>query len=404
VHKESSSQQDWYTLGVYTDGAIGSTCNWTDILGVPHLQPLDYSTGGSGMHFYASKSFFDPVGGGGGLGRRIYWGWALVPPASAQTLPRDTRYHAALQRLTFQPIPELAALRASPPLFSGAGLALQANQTLWLGDFAPGAGNQSELSAVFELPSGGPALTFGVAVLVGAGGGGASGNLSTPVIFSFDPAAFTLDVTVGANATGGGGAFAAVPLLPGDARVDVRVFVDVTFVEVFCDAGPLRLHVRRKRGRRDCAGGRHDALRQRARRGLERRRVAPRLHLGRRADGGCGRGRQARRGVNKTKPHAGGRDGRAAATAVVRGRRAHSLCTSNDLWCKALRPQPQPSAPARQHCGRASSCAISSAESRSAMPAALMSSIMCSASMVRGLLLMPSAHWCASSTCAGDMP
>ena len=164
-----------------------------------------------------------------------------MPPESTQTLPRDTRYHAALQRLTFQPIPELAALRASPPLFSGAGVALQAGQPLWLGDWAPGAGNQSELSAEFELPTVGPAMTFGVAVLVGAGsgggGGGGGGNLSTSVAFSFDPAAFTLNVTVGANATGGGGAFAAVPLLPGDARVDVRVFVDVTFMEVFVMQG-----------------------------------------------------------------------------------------------------------------------------------------------------------------------
>jgi len=205
--------------------------------GVPHLQPLDFSTGGTGMHFYASKSFFDPVGGGGGgLGRRIYWGWALVPPASTQTLPRDTRWHAALQRLTFEPIPELALLRAIPPLFSGAGVALQAGHPLWLGDWAPGAGNQSELSVEFELPTSGPTIIFGVAVLVGGGGGG-GGNLSTPVAFSFDPAAFTLNVTVGANATGGGGAFAAVPLLPGDARVDVRVFVDVTFMEVFVMQG-----------------------------------------------------------------------------------------------------------------------------------------------------------------------
>ncbi len=40
---------------------------------------MDFSVGGSGMHFYASKSFFDPV-----QGRRIFWGWAIVPPASTQ--------------------------------------------------------------------------------------------------------------------------------------------------------------------------------------------------------------------------------------------------------------------------------------------------------------------------------
>ena len=155
VHKESSGGQDWYTLGVYADGEVGSIGAWSDIPGVPHLQPLDFSTGGSGMHFYASKSFFDPAGDGG-AGRRIYYGWALVPPASTQTLPRDTRWHPVLQRLTFRPIPELAALRASPPLFPQAAVALAANETRWLGDWAPGAGNQSELSATFALPASGP--------------------------------------------------------------------------------------------------------------------------------------------------------------------------------------------------------------------------------------------------------
>ena len=319
VHKESSSQQDWYTLGVYTDGAIGSTGNWTDIPGVPHLQPLDYSTGGTGMHYYASKSFYDPAGDAG-AGRRIYWGWALVPPQSTQTLPRDTRWNAALQRLTFAPLPELAALRASPPLFSGAGVALAANETLWLGDWAAGAGNQSELAAVFALPASGPSLTFGLAVLVGAAAAG--GNVSTPITFGFDPVAFTLNVTVGGtppkpenltyympgidlpggdynvtdvsytdphicqaactadgekcqawtyvtrpplvgscclkgtvdapdaaatctsgskqpnpHPTGGSGAFAVIPLLPGDTELDVRVYTDNTFIEVFVMQG-----------------------------------------------------------------------------------------------------------------------------------------------------------------------
>jgi len=278
------------------------------------------------MHFYASKSFFDPVGGGGGgLGRRIYWGWALVPPASTQTLPRDTRWHAALQRLTFEPLPELAALRAEPPLFAAGagGVSLAANETRWLGDWPQGAGNQSELSAVFTLPTSGAPLTFGAAVLVGAGGA-AGANVSTAIVFSFDPASFTLNVTVGgapvkpenltyympgtdipggdynvtdvsytdphicqaactadgdkcqawtyvtrpplvgscclkgavdvpdANAActsgskqpnphpaGSSGAFASVPLLPGDAAVDLRVFVDNTFIEVFVMQGRL---------------------------------------------------------------------------------------------------------------------------------------------------------------------
>ncbi len=313
VHKQSSGGQDWYTLGVYTEGAVGSTGTWS-VIG-PALQALDFSSSGSGMHFYASKSFLDPVG----AGRRIYYGWALVPPASVQTLARVTTYHAGLQRLLFNPLPELAALRASPPLFAAPSAVIPANTTQWLGDWPAGAGNQSEVGVTFALPP--TRATFGVAVLVGALPGG-GGNVSTAVTIAFDPATFTATVTAGgspanesyympgtdlpggdynvtnvnytdphvcqavctadancaaytyvvrpplhaacclkgsvpaadANPTctsgvkpghhgGGGGATAPLPLLPGDAAIDVRVFVDNTFLEVFVMGGRLAFTV-----------------------------------------------------------------------------------------------------------------------------------------------------------------
>ena len=302
-------------LGVYTDGPAGSTGTWTPLPGVSHLQPLDFSVGGKDMHFYASKSFFDPVG----VGRRIYYGWAVVPPASVQTLARVTNYHAGLQRLTFAPLPELASLRAVPPLFvSDSVIAVSPGTILWLGDgWRAGAGNQSEVTLSFVLPPSGRS-TFGLAVLVGAPSGGGV-NVSTPITLTFDAASFTANVTVGgaparnltyympgvdlpggdynvtdvtytdphvcqaactadgercqaytyvtrpplvgscclkgsvpaadANPTctsgskhgggsaGVGGALAAIPLLRGDIAIDVRVFVDSTFIEVFVMEG-----------------------------------------------------------------------------------------------------------------------------------------------------------------------
>jgi hypothetical protein len=192
VHKESNGG-DFYTAGVYEEGAVGTLGTWTPIPGVPR-QPLQGGIGSSNpSKFYASKSFHDPV-----QDRRIYYGWAIVPPASTQTLPLDTRWHTALQRLTFSPIPELAALRASPQLASMANVQLAANASVWLGDWAPGVGNQSELRATFTLPSSGAPVDFGVAVLVGAGAGGAGkANVSTAVVFHFDPVAFNLSVNVG---------------------------------------------------------------------------------------------------------------------------------------------------------------------------------------------------------------
>ena len=301
---------------MYTEGAVGSTGTWAPTPGVPHLQGLDATAGANaGMHFYASKSFFDPAGAPGG--RRVYWGWALVPPASTQTLPRVTTFHPKLMSLTFNPAPELAALRALPPLASIASITVADGASVWLGNWAPGAGNQSEFGVTFSLPT--QSATFGMTV---GNGGDGSNNVSTPIIIEFNAASLNATVTVGGtvhpqnltyympgvdlpgadyNVTdvdysdphicqaactadgekcqaytyvvrppkvgscclknsvpnadsqptctsgskvsrplpGQGGATAALPLLPGDSAIDVRVFVDNTFVEVFVMHGRL---------------------------------------------------------------------------------------------------------------------------------------------------------------------
>lgn len=192
VHKQSSSGQDWYTLGTYTEDSVGSTGTWTPLSTVPTLQALDYSAYGQGMHFYASKSFYDSKNN-----RQIYWGWALVPPQSTQTLPRVTNYHKGLNILTFNPLPELSLLRASPPLFSASTLSIT-NQSFWLGDWASvGAGNQSELGATFLFPTSGPPIEFGLSVL--NGNVGKPINVSTRIVFTYDPASFSLKASIGGS-------------------------------------------------------------------------------------------------------------------------------------------------------------------------------------------------------------
>jgi sucrose-6-phosphate hydrolase SacC (GH32 family) len=185
VHKQSSGGQDWYTLGIYGDGTSGSTGTWLPIRA--DLQALDASALLNQHTFYASKSFYDPVGT-----RRIYWGWALVPPASTQSLPRVTTYHAGLQRLLFNPLPELTSLRDFP-LYSQTNVPIANGSQILLGAWENSAGNQSETRLNFDLPS--TSAVFGVNI-----GTTANGTGGTSILISYDPVSRTANVTVGAGA------------------------------------------------------------------------------------------------------------------------------------------------------------------------------------------------------------
>ena len=297
------------------DGPDGSSGTWTPYANTTDVRglPLDASQllGGS-MSFYASKSFVDPVG----IGRRIYWGWALVPPASTQTLPRVTTYHASLKRLIFTPLPELAALRTAV-LYSSPSVVVPAGSPVSLSTgWVAGAGNTSEASLSFVFPP--RPATFGLRLSTGG-----TTPTSSDLLFTFDPVAFTASVAWGAgaeppsssyympgidmpgddlsvtdveytdphlcqaacNATHACKGFTyvvrpplkgscclksgypsqranptctsgvkpggsppqvgtAIPLLPGDIALDVRVFLDNTFLEVFLMEGRLALTLR----------------------------------------------------------------------------------------------------------------------------------------------------------------
>lgn len=144
VHKTSCGG-DWWQLGTYTEGApkeLGSfkeTEGWEDL-----FQQKKMDVG----QFYASKDNEYPSKGGGK--RRINWGWATVPPASTQTLPREITFNAATRTLEQAPIEELESLRGEAA-YSRTGIKLVAGASEDLK--VAGIAKQSEVVATFELPS-----------------------------------------------------------------------------------------------------------------------------------------------------------------------------------------------------------------------------------------------------------
>jgi hypothetical protein len=120
-------------------------------------------------------------------------------------------------------------------------VAVPANGSVWLGDWAPGAGNQSELLVTFALPA--TSATFGVTVLNGRGRGiggsgggvlaGAPRNASSLYItIAFDAPSFTANASVGSLNR-------VLPLIAGDAAVDIHVFLDQSIMETYIMGGRL---------------------------------------------------------------------------------------------------------------------------------------------------------------------
>lgn len=129
----------------------------------------------------ASKDFFDPV-----KGRRILWGWAQVPPASTQTLPREVTWHPQLNQLVFSPLPEQSELRAMPALAEMATVGLAADVHKSLGTWADSRGNQSEVTATFPVPA--RNATFGIGLMTN--GSSTSPTLEAFVEYTTPPAEF----------------------------------------------------------------------------------------------------------------------------------------------------------------------------------------------------------------------
>jgi len=155
VHKASHGG-DWMNVGTYVANGPKKNGEWTATPGVTFKEThIDKGK------FYASKDFYDPV-----KKRRINWGWAQVPPASAMTLPREITWNPELQQLVHSPVEEQDKLRGDA-LASIKTTQVKANQPMSLGDFPAHVGNQSEVEVSFAIPS--KAGTFGVAVMANDG-------------------------------------------------------------------------------------------------------------------------------------------------------------------------------------------------------------------------------------------
>jgi sucrose-6-phosphate hydrolase SacC (GH32 family) len=164
VHKTSCGG-DWWQVGTYTEaapkvlGTFNATPGWEDLF---VQKRIDVG------NFYASKDNEYPTKDG--QTRRINWGWATVPPASTQTLPREITFNAAARTLQQYPIVELKSLRVETPLYSKTDLNVAKGVTGL--NIASGKAKASETVAIFDVPS--VATTFGL--VIGAGNSSSSGT------------------------------------------------------------------------------------------------------------------------------------------------------------------------------------------------------------------------------------
>ena len=145
VHKTSCGG-DWWQLGTYAEGAPRVLGNFTPTPGWEDLFEQRRIDSGN---FYASKDNEYPTLDGST--RRINWGWATVPPASTQTLPREITFNAAARTLEQAPIDELQKLRGKAA-FSAVNRVVTASTPLPI-TLPAGVAKTSETVVVFQLPS-----------------------------------------------------------------------------------------------------------------------------------------------------------------------------------------------------------------------------------------------------------
>jgi len=209
-------------VGTYTEGPAKTAGNFTATPGIKAgLKETKIDMG----KFYASKDFYDPV-----KDRRINWGWATTAgPTQVQSLPRDITWHPELQQLVYAPVDEQKSLREKQIGGFTGNLAAGLEKGLGL---PQGAGQQSEIMVSFDRPS--QNATLGVKVMV-----------DTFHATDKDATLFTVEYIQGANSAkvGGGGVFDTLKLLDSDETIDMRLYVDNTFTEVYFQGGRVAMTV-----------------------------------------------------------------------------------------------------------------------------------------------------------------
>lgn len=157
VQKLSCSGKDWWMIGTYTlergsrtVGSFTPTKGWEDLY---ERQMIDAGS------FYASKDALYPTKTGGQ--RRINWGWGIgLRPAGTQTLPRVITFNPVARQLEQAPLPELQDLRGKQLLSTSD----KVNGTHpWRSRLPLLSLAQSETSVRFTLPDSDGILRIGFA-------------------------------------------------------------------------------------------------------------------------------------------------------------------------------------------------------------------------------------------------
>lgn len=174
VHKTSCGG-DWWQLGSYSPAAPKTLGNFT---ATPGWEDLFAQRRIDQGNFYASKDNEYPTKSGDK--RRINWGWAIVPPASAQTLPREITFNAAARQLQQYPIEEIESYRGAVA-YSGSNIAISASAPVNT-SLKAGVAKQSEVVVTFDLPE--TAGSFGI--MIGHDAGPAPSPPGT-VVSTFEP-------------------------------------------------------------------------------------------------------------------------------------------------------------------------------------------------------------------------
>lgn len=215
VHKTSCAG-DWWQLGTYKAGKPGEpdsfheTPGWEDAF---VQKRMDMGP------FYASKDNEYPTKTGGK--RRINWGWVQIPNG-VQSLPRVITFNAAARTLEQAPMEELENLRGKAA-FQSQGLEVTAGKPVNL-NVPKGFATQSEVIASFSLPDR-KLLPATISVIVGA------------MTCTIDFVSHTkTDVECG-------GVKDNLRLLDSEREVEIRIFTDWTFSEIFFQKGRTAMTV-----------------------------------------------------------------------------------------------------------------------------------------------------------------
>jgi len=210
VHKTSCGG-DWWQVGNYLDGAPKTPGNFSAAPGwEDEFEQRKMDDGG----FYASKDTDYPTTDG--AHRRVNYGWAQVPPKSAQTLPREVTFNAAARQLQQYPIAEVDGLRG-PAAVDGRSVSVDGDAPV---DVPANVTRQAEVLVVFDLPSTPSALAVSV------------GDLSCEVAWSPVGGGDYADYNVTC-----GGVDTTLRLLAAETQLEVRMFLDWTFAEIFLQRG-----------------------------------------------------------------------------------------------------------------------------------------------------------------------